>query len=71
MQAQAVNSHNSLPDTGFIRLTDVLRVVPVSRATWYRWIAEGKAPRPIKLGPQISAWRVETIRDLIDTPPSP
>lgn len=30
--------------------------IPVARSTFYAWIAEGKAPAPVKLGPNTSAW---------------
>lgn len=29
---------------------------PVSRATWWRWVREGKAPQPHKLGPNTTVW---------------
>ena len=47
------------PESGyrFLRLPDVLRCIPVSAATWWRWIAEGIAPKPVKLGPNVTAWR--------------
>ena len=55
-----------LPAEGFARLRQVLDAVPVSETAWYRGIAAGKFPRPIKLGPRTAAWRVEDIRDVID-----
>lgn len=39
--------------------------VPVSRSTWYKWVRIGKAPKPVKLGLRISAWRDEDINDFI------
>lgn len=56
----------SLPETGFIRLPDVLKVYPVSKSTWWAGIKEGRYPKPVKLGPKITAWRVEDIRTLIE-----
>jgi len=57
----------SLPETGFVRLPHVLKVYPVSKSTWWAGIKEGRYPKPVKLGPKITAWRVEDIRTLIDT----
>ena len=54
-----------LPETGFIRIRDVLRVIPVSRSTWWAGVQTGRFPAAIKLGPRITAWRVEDIRNLI------
>jgi len=53
------------PETGFVRLPQVLSVIPVSRPTWWAWIKAGKAPSGTKLSPRITAWRVEDIRALI------
>jgi len=39
--------------------------IPVSRSTWWRWVAEGKAPQPIKLGPKTTVWADEAIDDFI------
>jgi predicted DNA-binding transcriptional regulator AlpA len=54
-----------LPASGYIRLSEVLRWIPVSRATWYRGIDEGKFPAPVKITERCSAYRVEDIRALI------
>jgi predicted DNA-binding transcriptional regulator AlpA len=57
-----------LPNTGFIRLPHVLAplgLIPVSKSTWWAGIKDGRYPRPVKLGPRITAWRVEDIRALI------
>ena len=58
-------SNNLIPETGFVRLPSVLKVYPVSRSTWWAGVKDGKFPQPVKLGPKITAWRVEDIRDLI------
>jgi len=54
-----------IPATGFLRAKDVLMFFPVSRSSWWAGVAEGRYPAPVKLGPRMSAWRVEDIRDLI------
>lgn len=54
-----------LPETGFVRLPAVLTVIPVSKSTWWAGIKTGRFPKPVKLGPRITAWRVEDIRALI------
>ncbi|MCJ2137422.1 AlpA family phage regulatory protein [Methylobacterium sp. J-026] len=48
-----------------MRLKEVLRVVPISRTTFYRWIKEDKAPSPIKAGPGISLWRRSEIEAMV------
>jgi len=59
----------SLPETGFLRLSSILAPdgpVPVSKSTWWQGIQQGRYPKPVKLGPRITAWRVEDIRALIE-----
>lgn len=56
----------SLPDTGFVRLPQILAVIPISRSQWLKGVKDGKYPKPIKLGPRITAWLVNDIRDLIN-----
>lgn len=57
---------NALPDAGLVRLPDILRIYPVSRSTWWAGVKSGRYPRSVKLGPRITAWRVEDIRALIE-----
>lgn len=60
---------DKLPDTGFVRLATILAPhgpIPVSKSTWWAGIKTGRFPRPVKLGPRITAWRVEDIRELIE-----
>lgn len=54
-----------LPETGFVRLPTVLKIFPVSKSTWWAGVKEGLYPQPVKLGPKMTAWRVQDIRDLI------
>ncbi len=57
---------NTLPQEGFIRLPQVLAVIPVSKTQFWLGIKEGRFPAPIKLGARTSAWRVNDIRELIE-----
>lgn len=54
-----------LPKTGFLRLPEVLALIPVSKSTWWAGIKDGRFPAPVKLGPRTTAWRAEDIRALI------
>lgn len=55
-----------LPETGFVRQPTILKLIPIGKTTWWRWVNSGKAPKPIKLGEKTTAWRAEDIRALID-----
>lgn len=62
------NTH--FPVTGFVRLSAIIAPtgpIPVSKSTWWAGIKDGRFPKPVKLGPRITAWRVEDIRSLIDS----
>jgi prophage regulatory protein len=58
----------NIPIQGYMRLPAVLSVFPVSRSTWWAGISAGKFPKGVKLGPRITAWKVEDIRKLIESP---
>lgn len=60
------DQYRQLPATGFIRLPDVLAFVPIGRSSWWAGVRDGKYPKPVKLSPQVSAWRAEDIHALID-----
>lgn len=42
--------------TRLIRLPEVQHRVGLGRSTIYRWMAEGKFPRPVQLGGYTVAW---------------
>ena len=50
----------------FLRLPHVLRIIPVSKSTWWEGIRCGKFPRPVKLSERTSAWRRSDIEALCD-----
>jgi len=64
-----------LPETGFVRLPQIVGdlkadppippVVPVSRSAWWAGVRSGRYPKPVKLGPRTTAWRVEDVRALL------
>ncbi len=53
-------------DNTLIRLPQVLALVPVSRATWWKGVKDGRYPQPIKLGPRTTAWRKKDIMQLVE-----
>ena len=69
MEVNLFPNHNSFPQTGFIRLSSILAPlgpIPVSKSTWWAGVKSGRYPRPVKLGPRITAWRVEDIIGLLN-----
>ncbi len=55
-----------LPETGFVRLPQILSLIPISRSAWWAGVREGKFPQGIKLGSKTTVWRAEDIRNLIE-----
>lgn len=64
-----------LPEIGFLRLPQIIGdptadppippIIPVSRSSWWEGIRAGKYPKPFKLGPKTTAWRVTDIHELV------
>ena len=82
----------ALPETGFLRLPQIIgqspitpeqaeqnrvagkrgriprrgipAVIPVAASTWWKGVAEGRFPQPVKIG-GAAFWRVEDIRALV------
>lgn len=69
-----------LPETGFLRLPQIIGdpkakppippLYPVKKSCWWKGVKEGRFPAPVKLGPRITAWRVEDIRSFIEQTPN-
>ncbi len=64
-----------LPETGFLRLSQIIGnprtnplvppLIPIGRSSWWNGVRTGRFPKPVKLGPRTTAWRVEDILSLI------
>ena len=57
-----MSDHSHFPNSEFARLGSILAPkgpIPVSKSTWWAGVKSGRFPRPVKLGPRITAWRVE------------
>ncbi len=57
----------TLPETGFIRIDDILKLIPIGKSTWWAGVKSGKYPKSIKLGSKTALWKVEDIRTLIES----
>ena len=66
---------HQLPEDGFLRLHQIVgkkkatppipAIIPVCSASWWAGCKSGKYPKPLKLGPRTTVWRVKDIRALI------
>ncbi|MGJ0492175.1 helix-turn-helix transcriptional regulator [Methylobacter sp.] len=67
---------HQLSQTGYVRLPQIVgnpkaeppipAIIPVGKSTWWQGVKDGRFPKPVKLGPRTTAWRVEDIRALIE-----
>jgi prophage regulatory protein len=60
----------SLPRAGFVRLTSILAPqgpIPEGRSTWWAGVKSGRFPKPVKLGPRTTVWKVQDILKLIES----
>lgn len=63
---------NQLPETGFLRLPQIIGdpkaeppippIIPIKKSCWWAGVASGRFPKPVKLGPRVTVWRVEDNR---------
>ncbi|MEX1670344.1 helix-turn-helix transcriptional regulator [Zhongshania guokunii] len=56
---------SNIPETGFLRLPQILELIPIGKSTWWAGVKSGRFPKGVKLGPRTTAWRCEDIRSLI------
>ncbi|MGH1467079.1 MAG: helix-turn-helix transcriptional regulator [Cognatishimia sp.] len=64
-----MSEKNSFPETGLVRLSHILSPagpIPVSKSTWWQGVKDCRFPKPQKLGPRTTVWKVEDIRALFE-----
>ena len=49
-----------------LRLTQLLRVVPMSRSSIWARVQAGESPKPFKLGPKTTVWKTDDVLNWID-----
>lgn len=63
---QKIPEIQDLPQTGLLRIRQVLKFVPVSRSNWWLGVKDGRFPKPVKLSPRVTCWRAEDIRAICE-----
>lgn len=41
-------------------------IIPISKTAWWKGVAEGKYPQPIKLSEKLTVWRADEVQKLVD-----
>ena len=60
-RADAFDGH----DEHLVRAKQIHRLhgfLPVSRATWFSWVAKNRVPAGTKIGPGVTVWRVGDVK---------
>lgn len=52
---------------GFLRARECAASLGVYLSTWWAWVASGKAPKGVMLGPNTRRWQVKDVRELAET----
>jgi predicted DNA-binding transcriptional regulator AlpA len=64
----------SIPERGFLRCSQIIgdsrRGIPplirVSRSTLWNWVNQGRFPRPLRIGPNVSGWRASEVFEWLE-----
>lgn len=55
----------------YMRLRQIIAIVPFSQATIWRKVKNGSFPAPIKLSERVTAWKVDDVRAWLEAAASP
>jgi len=56
----------NLPDTGLLRIKQVLQFIPVSRSAWWSGVKSGRYPKPFKLSSKTTVWKSRDIKSICE-----
>lgn len=69
-----LNNHDNNEPKRLLRIRDILGdpwatppikpLIPVCKTSWWNGVKSGRFPKPVKLGPRITAWKSEDIAAL-------
>jgi len=65
-----------IPEFGYLRLRQIIGdsksdppippIIPICASSWWAGVKSGRYPSPVRLGPNTTAWDVDSIRELIE-----
>ena len=56
----------NIPAVDFLRLPQVLTIIPISKSAWWEGCLTGRYPKPVKLGPRTTVWKATDIAAFIE-----
>ena len=60
-----MNVFPNLPNEALVRLPTIIGPIgplPISKSSFWLWVAQGRLPKPYKLSSRASAWKVGELR---------
>lgn len=48
-------------NTTFLKDLEACQRYGVARSTWWRWLSEGRIPKPVRIGPRAVRWRMDDL----------
>jgi len=67
MKAKETNARVvEIPRHGFLRLKQVLLLIPISKSAWWAGVKNGRFPASIKLSARTTVWSAEDIFNLVE-----
>ena len=61
-----MSNENQNQIKGFLRVSQVIKLLGIGKSTFYKWIADGRFSRGIRLGERIKVWKSEEIYAFMD-----
>ena len=57
---------SDLREEKFLRLPQILQLIPIGKSTLWEKVKKGEFPKQIKLGPKISVWKASDVQAYIN-----
>lgn len=48
-----------------VRIGTVMEIFSIKKSTVWQWCQTGKLPKPIKLSPRVTVWRMSDLQDFM------
>jgi len=55
-----------IPRFGFLRLKQVLLLIPISKSAWWAGVKDGRYPSSIKLSSRTTVWSAEDVFNMVE-----
>lgn len=63
---QSTFEMKKFPEKGFLRQKDILVFIPISKSALWKWVSDGRFPKPIKLTSKTTVWRSQDVLNWIE-----